>query len=59
MVCGNKFLRFEMTEISAGTNIVAMLCSSSRTFKWKKPLYFQLLLYGLLSHSSLYLRISD
>ena len=37
--------------------IFAILYSSSRTFNWKKPQYFQHLLYGMLSHSSLYLHI--
>ena len=32
VVCGNKFLRFEMTEISVWELIFAFLCSNSRAY---------------------------
>ena len=52
VVCGNKFLRFEMTEILLGKKF-ATLFSGSRTFKWEKPQYLTFIVRYLESQFTL------
>ena len=53
VVCGNKFLRFEMTEISPGKKILRLFSGSSRTFKWEKPQYLTFIVRYLESQFTL------